>query len=912
MNQGRSFADPWSVTIDKAPGDLLYYMAGGDGRTKTYALSALPVALVESVSLDYDFPAYAKAPRREDIEDGNVEALQGTRVTVTATTNQPARSGLLDFGPRPPVALVPEPGNNRKLSGSFMVEADGQYSVKFNTVDGQTNPEPVLYDIRVVKDVSPTARFIRPESPTQRPANARVPLVVEASDDFGITSALLHVYKGGEILQQAVELIDPKSPEAVKQFQKTIALDLQPLSLRDGDRIQYWLTLKDNCELQSNRFETPKQEIVIAPPVTEPEREQLAQNEMAQAREDTGEQDPMPENQQGQSDQDNAGLQNPPDQGRQGDQQKSQDEQKKVGEQKKDGQGKSGQGEQSEPAEPNANAQPGGQQGQGKSKPSQDDAQNKSQQNKGQSGKGGQSKEGGEQSKQASQKDGSGTGADSKSGGQEKGKSGGQEKGEQSKSSERKAQQKASQKGGENQTGEETGKAEPGQRPDGTERSTSKNGGQEKGEQGKSGGQEKGEQGKSGGQEKSAAKSDQTGQSGSEQQKAEQAQTEAQQKKAEGTEREPGEDEKGEQSKKSDSDRLPDGEPRQGQGGEQSKPRSLDELTQEDREKLNKLREALKSNEEPQPGEPPSGEPEQVKSGGQEKGEQGKSGGQEKGEQGKSGSQEKSEQGKSGGQEKGEQGKEKGKEKSEQGKAGEQPGQGGQPGDESKDDAAKSKSKESGEEKGRPGALPDDVPKAGGMREGFDDVTPKPDDAQPSPRAVEPEDQSRDDLSPQQKADQRLINRLRQMVDKNEITKDLEESTGLTREEIDQFVRKYEPPPKDERTRAPADSTEITTKSSGDDRERRVNLPGEVPSGQVISRTGRGSGMVKDDDVRGNLEGARSRIPSALRSRYEAYQKALSRSSGGTGSPSTGAPAPSNSPRTGTPGTNAATGTDRR
>jgi len=56
MKQGGSFADPWSVTIEKLPGELLYYMAGGDGRTRTYKLDPVPVAIVEKISLDYDFP----------------------------------------------------------------------------------------------------------------------------------------------------------------------------------------------------------------------------------------------------------------------------------------------------------------------------------------------------------------------------------------------------------------------------------------------------------------------------------------------------------------------------------------------------------------------------------------------------------------------------------------------------------------------------------------------------------------------------------------------------------------------------------------------------------------------------------------------------------------------------------------
>ncbi|MFM7132124.1 MAG: hypothetical protein ACKO0V_22480, partial [bacterium] len=365
MKQGGSFADPWSATIEKLPGELLYYMAGGDGRTRTYRLDPVPVAIVEKISLDYEFPEYTAVPRREAVEEGNVEALQGTWITVHATTNQPARSGFLDFKPNPPVPLTVTPGDPKKLTGRFLVEANGQYAVRFNSVDGQANPEPVIYDIKVVKDLSPTARFIRPESPTQRPANARVPLVIEASDDFGLKSVQLHVHKNGEILQQAEELIDQKAKETVKQLQRTVSLDLQPLSVKPGDKIQYWLTLRDNCDLQPNKFETPRQVIEIIDPVSEPKREELAQNEMAQAREQTGQQDPM--NQQGEGQQQNPNQN--PDQNQQNADQPNQNQRQNgdskdpeaIKEQEKQqGKSKSNQGDASEAADPSENAKEGG------------------------------------------------------------------------------------------------------------------------------------------------------------------------------------------------------------------------------------------------------------------------------------------------------------------------------------------------------------------------------------------------------------------------------------------------------------------------------------------------------------------------------------------------------------------------
>ena len=47
--------------------------------------------MVTAVSIDYDFPEYTKIPPRTGVEGGNVEAIEGTIVTVHARTNEPAR-----------------------------------------------------------------------------------------------------------------------------------------------------------------------------------------------------------------------------------------------------------------------------------------------------------------------------------------------------------------------------------------------------------------------------------------------------------------------------------------------------------------------------------------------------------------------------------------------------------------------------------------------------------------------------------------------------------------------------------------------------------------------------------------------------------------------------------------------------
>ena len=1016
MKQGGSFADPWSVTIEKLPGELLYYMAGGDGRTRTYKLDPVPVAIVEKISLDYDFPEYTAVPRREGVEEGNIEALQGTWITVNATTNQPARSGFLDFKPNPPVPLSITPGDPKKLTGRFLVESNGQYAVRFNSVDGQANPEPVIYDIKVVKDLSPTARFIRPESPTQRPANARVPLVIEASDDFGLKSVQLHVHKNGEILQQAEELIDQKSKDTVKQLQRTVSLDLQPLSVKPGDKVQYWLTLRDNCDLQPNKFDTPKHVIEIIDPVSEPKREELAQNEMAQAREQTGQQDPMnqqgnqSENQQNPDQNPSQNQQNQQPDGKNGD---SREPEQKKEQEKQQSKGKNSQGDATEAADPSENAKEGGKEAPN-AKPQPSDANNQNQ----------------PQSKSKNTGQTGNSSPDNAQNKQQPGQTGGNDPNQQPDSKNADQPKNNQQSAGKNQP-KNSGKTNdpnqetpekpmnPGENPDqpkgnpeqkseNTETDNNQPKSQQKtsekspnGEKPQSGQNQPNQPGENG--EKPMNQQGDKGENSQQNSGERNSDTKSAQNKQKTGEPKAGDSQKGTGDKpegdQNQSNELPKGNPDEMKNGELGKNQPRD-VAAEDRQKLDKLRKALGLDKEPQeqpntenkpagekPNDPsnPAGEEskqggdpqkkagDQEKSGGEqskdgEKSKQGgdqqksgddskqgeeqgksaeskkssgepknlsadepnnsnaeKSGGdsQKKGESQKSGDsskqggdqqkssgdQQKSgddkpksgdESKKGGDQEKSAEAKKSGGENAKSGdqqkseaakkQDGDQPkskgqGDGEKPNGDSPDEQQKGNSEKSGEEKGRPGELPKDTPKAGGMREGGTDAEKQADTSTPTARSQEPEQPGEsNNLTPQQKADQRVLKRLREMVKRDEITKDLEEATGLSREEIDQFVRRYEPPAKDERSRTEDGPGEILTKQSGQDKERRVNLPANLPGGQVTSRTARNSGMVGEDTQQGNLEGARSRIPSALRARFEAYQKSLSRSAGGPAS----------------------------
>ncbi len=97
FSPGRLMYDPWQITLTNVQQSVEYYLTGGDAESLRYQLKVLPAPTVTSMALDLVFPSYTQVPPRTGIEGGTVEAIEGTEVTVHATTNMPASLATLDI-----------------------------------------------------------------------------------------------------------------------------------------------------------------------------------------------------------------------------------------------------------------------------------------------------------------------------------------------------------------------------------------------------------------------------------------------------------------------------------------------------------------------------------------------------------------------------------------------------------------------------------------------------------------------------------------------------------------------------------------------------------------------------------------------------------------------------------------------
>ncbi len=271
------------MTLNNVQQSMDYYLTGGDAETSRLHLKVLPAPTVTSVAIDLAFPSYTKVPPRTNVEGGTVEAIVGTKVTVHATTNMPAQIANLNLNianePPPPMDISGV--DSKVLTGTFIVKENGSYTIQFRTSGGQSNPSPVNYDIIAIPDRAPTAKFLQPERPDIKvPANVKVDLVMNGSDDHGVKDATLSVKLGNEVLLSKNVLESrPVEPE----FRATETLDLPQLGIKPGSTLTYKMTVRDNKEPSSNKTETEQRVIQVIEPVTPAEKQTIEENQKKQA-----------------------------------------------------------------------------------------------------------------------------------------------------------------------------------------------------------------------------------------------------------------------------------------------------------------------------------------------------------------------------------------------------------------------------------------------------------------------------------------------------------------------------------------------------------------------------------------------------------------------------------------------------
>lgn len=269
--------------------DLRYVIRAGDAVSSEYHITVKqpPSANVDRVAMQ--FPAYMKLEPTDQV-GGQIEAWEGTKITLTAHTNIPVKQGRIEFldtpdsPPKGEEVGMTVSTDGRQLTATWTLEFRSDesyakaYQIQCKTESGEQDPNPIKYGLTIRKDMPPEVSLLEPVRDLEAPANTiAIPLLIEAHDpDFELSHINLHVKKNGQVVYK-----EPLSEGRQQRVLLKPDLKLERFALKPGDLIEFWVQAFDNKQPRPNSKVTPELKVKIVDPLSEKEIRQKAEEDKA-------------------------------------------------------------------------------------------------------------------------------------------------------------------------------------------------------------------------------------------------------------------------------------------------------------------------------------------------------------------------------------------------------------------------------------------------------------------------------------------------------------------------------------------------------------------------------------------------------------------------------------------------------
>ncbi|KKL05033.1 hypothetical protein LCGC14_2610100, partial [marine sediment metagenome] len=238
------------LRIDRADRSRRFYIETPAGRSGRYELTVHAVPIFRLVRVKYEFPSYTTWPASSSAlsDSRDIRALEGTRATVTVSSNLPLAEGKMAISPADggaePLQLSLRPGKDpTEVHGSFTIRATGPYRITLLSADGVAGNDPFTGAVTCVPDTLPDVQFLEPDQAMLAPENWTVQVKVAARDDVRVDRIVLYrSINGWGPTPTDLTLKSAGGTYATADY----SFDLPALGARGGDVITYYASAYDN------------------------------------------------------------------------------------------------------------------------------------------------------------------------------------------------------------------------------------------------------------------------------------------------------------------------------------------------------------------------------------------------------------------------------------------------------------------------------------------------------------------------------------------------------------------------------------------------------------------------------------------------------------------------------------------
>ncbi|MGR3311327.1 MAG: DUF4175 family protein [Candidatus Brocadiales bacterium] len=197
--------------------------------------------IIGDITLSYRYPLYTGLkPKTIASSSGDIKALKGSEVTITATCNQPLSSANIVVNETSVIPLKIE--KEKTVNGTLTLLEGGEYAFEVIPSDGKKTIDPVRHRIIIEDDNYPEIAINYPKKDLEVNEKDIVTLRYNARDDFGLNTITLVVEHKDRKERKALDTIRQRK----LHFSGSYKWSLSEVKLSSGEKLPYYLEATDN------------------------------------------------------------------------------------------------------------------------------------------------------------------------------------------------------------------------------------------------------------------------------------------------------------------------------------------------------------------------------------------------------------------------------------------------------------------------------------------------------------------------------------------------------------------------------------------------------------------------------------------------------------------------------------------
>jgi hypothetical protein len=259
----------FALTLPRVSSSFRYAATSGRARSKEFFVEVLHRPDITNVSVRYTFPPYTGlAPKIDPDSLGDISAITGTSVEVTATLNHPAAAATLVYDQTenqgPDVSLVNE-GSTQLARWSAELAPGMNYRWTLHPKGaGELLGKPTSGTLKALEDLPPAVVI---DSPVDRELSLRpnewLPIVYSAADDYSLSAVDVIVKLDGRGTRIIPMPLPEKDPDVAQTWRGTAAVDLSKLPLAGANELFITVRVTDSLPPSLNGPQTATSETIL-------------------------------------------------------------------------------------------------------------------------------------------------------------------------------------------------------------------------------------------------------------------------------------------------------------------------------------------------------------------------------------------------------------------------------------------------------------------------------------------------------------------------------------------------------------------------------------------------------------------------------------------------------------------------